>query len=124
MLTHRKTQPCRNHAEKCDEGGRAIPRSLRDTPDSTTMMNFVLGTIAGGLLVGIVTISAVRQPAIQARLGLFPVSTALMLPAAKTADTASRPEAASRPDTHCRPVAIVGQPDMLFSKRRFWFVAP
>jgi len=88
------------------------------------MMNFVLGTIAGGLLVGIVTISAVRQPAIQARLGLFPVSTALMLPAAKTADAASRPEAASRPDTHCRPVASVGQPDMLFSKRRFWFVAP
>lgn len=83
------------------------------------MMNFVLGTIAGGLLVGIVTISAVRQPAIQARLGLFPVSTALMLPAAKSADPVLRPE------TPCKPVvASVGHPDMLFSKRRFWFVAP
>ncbi|KQP42330.1 hypothetical protein ASF49_00245 [Methylobacterium sp. Leaf104] len=81
------------------------------------MMNFVLGTVAGGLLVGLVTISAVRQPAVQAKLGLFPVSSALMMPAAKS------PEA-PRPDPGCRPGTAVGQPDMLFSKRRFWFVAP
>lgn len=91
---------------------------LRETPDSTTMMNFVLGTVAGGLLVGVVTISAVRQPAVQARLGLFPVSTALMMPAARSPDPVPRPEAP------CRPALNVGQPDMLFSKRRFWFVAP
>jgi hypothetical protein len=82
------------------------------------MTNFLLGTIAGGLLVGIVTISAVRQPAVQAKLGLFPISTALMLPAAKT------PEAPPHVEAPCHPVATVGQPDMLFSKRRFWFVAP
>lgn len=82
------------------------------------MMNFVLGTIAGGLLVGIVTISAVRQPAMQSRLGLFPASTALMMPAAKTT------EAPPRSDAPCRTIVSVGQPDMLFSKRRFWFVAP
>ncbi|MCJ2036907.1 hypothetical protein [Methylobacterium sp. J-068] len=82
------------------------------------MMNFVLGTIAGGLLVGIVTISAVRQPAVQAKLGLFPVSTALMMPAARSVEPAPRSE------TVCPPHASVGAPDMLFSKRRFWFVAP
>jgi hypothetical protein len=81
------------------------------------MMNFILGTVAGGLLVGLVTISAVRQPAVQAKLGLFPVSSALMMPAAKAPD-------APRLDTACRPGKTVGQPDMLFSKRRFWFVAP
>ena len=92
-------------------------RITRRVPDSATMMNFILGTVAGGLLVGLVTISAVRQPVVQAKLGLFPVSTALLMPAAKT------PEA-SRSDLPCRPAATVGQPDMLFSKRRFWFVAP
>ncbi|POR44999.1 hypothetical protein [Methylobacterium sp. V23] len=81
------------------------------------MMNFILGTVAGGLLVGLVTISAVRQPVVQAKLGLFPVSNALLMPAAKT------PEA-PRSDSPCRQAATVGQPDMLFSKRRFWFVAP
>jgi len=81
------------------------------------MMNFILGTVAGGLLVGLVTISAVRQPVVQAKLGLFPVSNALLMRAAKT------PEA-PRSDPTCRQAASVGQPDMLFSKRRFWFVAP
>ena len=117
-LKDRNAPPCRNHARKCDEGECAIPPVRWETPDFTAMMNYVLGTVAGGLLVGLVTISAVRQPTVQARLGLFPVSSALMLPAARSA------EAAPRGETPCRPTASVGQPDMLFSKRRFWFVAP
>lgn len=117
-LRDHETRLCRNHAEKCDEGERAISLHMRDPPDSTIMMNFVLGTIAGGLLVGIVTISAVRQPAVQAKLGLFPISTALMMPAAKSLPAGPRPEPA------CAPSVSVGAPDMLFSKRRFWFVAP
>jgi hypothetical protein len=99
------------------EGRVAPAQTTRRAPDSTIMMNFILGTMAGGLLVGLVTISAVRHPSVQAKLGLFPVSNALLMPAAKSPAT-------NRLDPACRPLATVGQPDMLFSKRRFWFVAP
>lgn len=82
------------------------------------MLNFILGTVAGGLIVGIATIAAVRQPDVQARLGLFPVSTALMMP---SAHARGEPACPQRP---AEAAAAVGQPDMLFSKRRFWSVAP
>lgn len=85
---------------------------------SPTMTNFLLGIIAGSLMAAIATIAAVRQPGIQARLGLFPVSDAILMPAAKLNDPAPKPEVA------CKPGAEVGQPDMLFSRRRFWSVAP
>lgn len=84
------------------------------------MMNFMLGTVAGGLVACIVTVAAVRQPEVQARLGLFPVSTALLMPAA--------PPRIEPPCTilpaRSPAEGAVGHPDMLFSKRRFWFVAP
>jgi hypothetical protein len=82
------------------------------------MTNFILGIIAGGVMAAIATIVAVRQPDIQARLGLFPISTAIMMPAAKLKDEVPKP------DLHCRQGADVGQTDMLFARRRFWSVAP
>lgn len=82
------------------------------------MTNFVLGILAGGLMAVVATIAAVRQPDIQSRLGLFPVSTALMMPAAKPR------EETPKPGPPCKPGLEVGQPDMLFSRRRFWSVAP
>ncbi len=82
------------------------------------MTNFLLGILAGGLMAAIATIAAVRQPGVQAKLGLFPVSDAVLMPAAKTNDPPPRQEVI------CKPVATVGQTDMLFSRRRFWSVAP
>lgn len=82
------------------------------------MTNFLLGIFAGGLMAVIATISAVRQPGVQARLGLFPVSDAVLMPAAKTNDPAPKQEVT------CKPRGEVGQTDMLFSRRRFWSVAP
>jgi hypothetical protein len=95
-----------------------FPRSDRGVFGA--MMNFVFGTVAGALLASLMTIVAVRQPTIQARLGLFPVSTAPILPAART--PSPHVDAASRP---CRaPRAEVGKTDMLFDRKRFWLVAP
>lgn len=82
------------------------------------MTNFLLGIFAGGLMAAIGTIAAVRQPGIQEKLGLFPVSSAIMMPAAKLRDEPPKQ------DLHCKPAAEVGQPDMLFARRRFWSVAP
>lgn len=80
------------------------------------MMNFVLGTVAGGLIACIATIAAARHPEIQSRLGLFPA-----IPATLMAVT-------PRTEPVCPPVPIVGPtvgtPEMLFNKRRFWSVAP
>ncbi|MBY0298655.1 MAG: hypothetical protein K2X71_21885 [Methylobacterium sp.] len=81
------------------------------------MMNFILGTFAGALMAAIATIAAVRNHDVQVRLGLV------------------RPEvpvvAVRRPEPVCPPAAPsvlagapVGQPEMLFAKRRFWSVAP
>ena len=83
------------------------------------MMNFLLGTVAGGLIVGIVTISAARNPDVQLRLGLVPPASAIILPAA-----GPRLDPACGPATPRPAQAAVGQTDMLFSRRRFWFVAP
>lgn len=87
------------------------------------MTNFILGTVAGALLAALLTIVAVRQPEIQSRLGLFPISTAPILPAARTPD----PVAEARPKTQaaCRTSqSEVGNFDMLFNRKRFWLVAP
>lgn len=82
------------------------------------MINFLLGIVAGGVIVAVAATAAVRQPGVQAALGLFPVSTAILMPAAKLRDEPGRP------DVPCRSTVEVGQPDMLFSRRRFWSVAP
>jgi len=87
------------------------------------MMNFAFGTLAGALLAALLTIVAVRQPSVQARLGLFPVSTAPILPAARP--PALAPDASAKADANCRPgQAEVGKADMLFYRKRFWLVAP
>jgi hypothetical protein len=87
------------------------------------MMNFVFGTVAGALLASLVTIVAVRQPGIQARLGLFPVSTAPILPAARS--PGPTPEGRGDAARPCRAApAEVGKTDMLFDRKRFWLVAP
>lgn len=80
------------------------------------MLNFVLGTVAGGLIACVMTIAAARQPEVQARLGLVPPAVAATLAAV------SRP---AEPD--CAKPADgpkVGIQDMLFNRRRFWSVAP
>ncbi|GJE59953.1 hypothetical protein [Methylobacterium trifolii] len=81
------------------------------------MMNFVLGLVAGGLIACIATIAAARHPEVQSRLGLFPAAPAITMPAA-----VARPEPACPP--RAAPPPGVGTQEMLFSKRRFWSVAP
>ena len=82
------------------------------------MMNFLLGTLAGGIIACVATIAAARHPDVQARLGLVPVQAALSA-------------APMRPETRCPVVpraepaaARADAPELLFSPKRFWFVAP
>lgn len=84
------------------------------------MLNFILGAVAGALMAAVATVTALRNPDVQVRMGLV------------------RPEPVTiqtrRPDPVCPPSAVqthvqatspqVGQPDMLFARRRFWSVAP
>jgi hypothetical protein len=80
------------------------------------MTNFLLGTVAGALIAGVVAITAVRQPEIQARLGLRP-----------QASLAAAPVPVPRPEKVCPPPAEarkVGGAEMLLAPRRFWWVAP
>ncbi len=80
------------------------------------MWNFVLGTVAGGLIACVLTIAAARHPEVQSRLGLIPPMPALTLAAS-----------ARTPEVECaRPADApkVGTQDMLFNRRRFWSVAP
>lgn len=87
------------------------------------MMNFVFGTVAGALLASLVTIVAVRQPSVQSKLGLFPVSTAPVLPAARSPGPS--PDVRGDAGKPCRAArAEVGKTDMLFDRKRFWLVAP
>lgn len=83
------------------------------------MMNFLLGTIAGGLVACIVTISAARHPEVQARLGLIPPAQAAVAP------PANRAAAECAPMTKAAHIeARDPEADALFSRRRFWYVAP
>ncbi|MDP4021213.1 hypothetical protein Q8W71_01135 [Methylobacterium sp. NEAU 140] len=79
------------------------------------MLNFVFGTVAGGLIACVLTIVAVRHPEVQTRLGLVP-------PPVMTLAAATRPS-----DAACRktgPGPSVGTQEMLFNRHRFWSVAP
>ncbi|WP_091712704.1 hypothetical protein [Methylobacterium phyllostachyos] len=84
------------------------------------MLNFFLGTLAGGLIVGVLTITAVRQPEVQARLGLK------SNPAPVTLAEASRPPVPPEPDCGRRPEAAPkgSTQDILFNRQRFWSVSP
>ena len=81
------------------------------------MLNFFLGTVAGGLIACVLTITAARHPEIQARLGLkaAPVPVALA-----AATKPAEPDCGRRTE----PAARVGAQDMLFNRQRFWSVAP
>jgi hypothetical protein len=81
------------------------------------MLNFCLGTVAGGLIACVLTIAAARQPEIQARLGLKPTLPPMALaalPKPPEPDCVRRPDAAPK----------VGAQDMLFNRQRFWSVSP
>ncbi|AWN47985.1 hypothetical protein DK419_17995 [Methylobacterium terrae] len=84
------------------------------------MLNFLLGAVAGALMASVATVAALRNPDVQVRMGLVrPEPVAIQ---------------ARRPDPVCPPAPArthvqagspqVGQPDMLFARRRFWSVAP
>jgi hypothetical protein len=85
--------------------------------NASPMLNFFLGTVAGGLIACVLTIAAARHPEIQARLGLKQAPVPLALSA-----VTKPPE----PDCGRRTESIprVGAQDMLFNRQRFWSVAP
>lgn len=85
------------------------------------MMNFLLGTVAGGLIACIATIAAARHPEVQTRLGLVPVKSATITSGARPGAEAACGAVVTRQDGGGM---AVGQPDMLFSRHRFWSVAP
>ncbi|GEP10667.1 hypothetical protein [Methylobacterium gnaphalii] len=83
------------------------------------MINFLLGLVAGGLIACIATISAARHPEFQARLGLIPPAQAALIEPPVRHEIACTPPAVSHPAQ-----ATAAQADALFSRRRFWYVAP
>ncbi|GLS45792.1 hypothetical protein [Methylobacterium brachythecii] len=83
------------------------------------MMNFLLGLVAGGLIACIATISAARHPDIQARLGLIPPAQAALIEPPVRKEVACAPPVNSQASQ-----ATAAQADALFSRRRFWYVAP
>lgn len=82
------------------------------------MINFLLGLLAGGLIAGIATISAARNPEVQSRLGLIPPAEVAV------AAPPTRPEARCPAPANAAADALNVQADALFSRRRFWYVAP
>ncbi len=84
------------------------------------MLNFLLGAIAGALMAAVATVAALRNPEVQVKMGI-------VQPAPVTIQT-RRPEPVCPPppvQTHIQAGSPqVGQPDMLFARRRFWSVAP
>lgn len=93
-------------------GLRSRPRII------STMLNFFLGTVAGGLIAAVLTIAAARQPEVQARLGLKPAPAPLAMAASVTkppeTDCGRRLEAAPKSATQ----------EILFNRQRFWSVSP
>ncbi|MGF3022918.1 hypothetical protein ACQVP2_08820 [Methylobacterium aquaticum] len=86
------------------------------------MLNFLLGAIAGALMAAVATVAALRNPEAQVKMGI-------VQPAPTTIQT-RRPDPVCPPpppavQTHVQAGSPqVGQPDMLFARRRFWSVAP
>ena len=81
------------------------------------MLNFFLGTVAGGLIACVLTIAAARHPEVQARLGLKPAAAPIALAAAPRAP---EPEFGRRQDTASKSSAQ----EILFNRQRFWSVSP
>lgn len=84
------------------------------------MMNFLLGTVAGGIIACVVTITAARHPEVQSRLGLIAPAHAALVPTPMAHAEPKCPSPAKAEGVQAR----VGHPDMLFEKKRFWFVSP
>ncbi|TGD95273.1 hypothetical protein [Methylobacterium nonmethylotrophicum] len=85
------------------------------------MLNFLLGAVAGALMAAVATIAALRNPDVQVRMGLVRPEPAVI--------QSRRPEPAACPPPAAQaqmPAGTpqVGQPEMLFARRRFWSVAP
>lgn len=83
------------------------------------MTNFLLGLVAGSLIACVATISATRHPEIQARLGLIPPAQAVLVEPPTRKDVRCAVPATTEPLQ-----ATAAQADALFSRRRFWYVAP
>lgn len=83
------------------------------------MMNFLLGTVAGGIIACVATIAAARHPEVQSRLGLIPT-----VPATLAAAPSPPVEKRCLPDTTAALEQGAGRTEKLFERRRFWFVAP
>ncbi|WP_425277497.1 hypothetical protein [Methylobacterium nodulans] len=84
-----------------------------------TMLNFVLGAVAGALMAVVATIAAVRNPDVQVRMGLVrPEPPVVQL---RRSEPVCPPAPAA---STMAGMAPVGQPEMLFARRRFWSVAP
>lgn len=86
------------------------------------MTNFLLGTVAGGIIACVATITAARHPGVQSRLGLVPSAQAAV---------AVTPMPMAHTEQACAPAAKLesaelkaARTDKLFEPRRFWFVAP
>jgi len=84
------------------------------------MMNFLFGTVAGGIIACIITITAARHPEVQVRLGLVPPALAAPAPPPQRCPEPARSAAV----TGAANGAALSRPDLLFSRKRFWNVAP
>lgn len=84
------------------------------------MMNFLLGTVAGGVIACVATITAARHPEVQSRLGLIAPAHAALAPTPMLHTEPKCPVPVKAESAQ----ATVGHPDMLFEKKRFWFVSP
>lgn len=85
------------------------------------MLNFLLGAVAGALMAAVATVAALRNPEAQVKMGIVQPAPAVI--------QTRRPEPVCPPpppvQTHVQAGSPqVGQPEMLFARRRFWSVAP
>lgn len=99
-----------------DDDHTLWPQAL--APDNPTMLNFFLGTVAGGLIAAVLTITAARQPEVQARLGLRPAPAPLAVAAAVAKPP--EPDCGRRTDAAPKTAAQ----EILFNRQRFWSVSP
>ncbi|KMO39154.1 hypothetical protein VQ03_16165 [Methylobacterium tarhaniae] len=89
------------------------------------MLNFLLGAVAGALMAAVATVAALRNPDVQVKMGIVrpePVTIQTRRP-----DPVCPPSPAVQAQGQVHPQATspqVGQPEMLFARRRFWSVAP
>jgi len=84
------------------------------------MINFLFGTVAGSIVACILTIAAARHPEVQTRLGLVPPALAAPAQPLQRCPEPARSTAVTGAANGTAP----SQPELLFSRKRFWNVAP